>query len=189
MEKFLTNKKKDSTTASPATKSTSGVSANVNKCPGCNKSVNFAPDKMDALKIQFSHSVDCGHGHFFCWQCRALIGHAPVSCLLWEKWQEKCAKMDNSGFFAFLISHARPCPHCGQNLQKVDGCNKVKCGHCAQEFCWICLENWKKHPMCNRYVEVGKIEMRFIHFYIRYRNHYNSYQMEKDIVVASDHSR
>ena len=177
----------------------SKFSKSSSQCPGgCGQSVNYVPDsnssKSDTTaagySIKFSHSVDCGHGHFFCWECRGLIGHAPVSCLLWEKWGEKCAKITDKdvGFLAFLISHVRPCPKCGQNLRKTDGCNKVKCESCNLDFCWVCLENWKKHPMCNRYVEVGNIEMRFIHFYIRYRNHYNSYQNEKDIVASSSSS-
>ena len=205
MEKFLISKKKEQqqqqvssaeSTPTPTTSVSKSKFSSSSQCPGgCGQSVNYVPDssKSDTIgSIKFSHSVDCGHGHFFCWECRGLMGHAPVSCLLWEKWGEKCAKItDNSvGIFAFLISHVRPCPHCGQNLQKTDGCNKVKCEHCNLDFCWVCLENWKKHPMCNRYVEVGNIEMRFIHFYIRYRNHYNSYQNEKDIVASyPDHSR
>ena len=47
--------------------------------------------------IKISHTVDCGNGHFFCWECRSVQGHAPVACTLWEKWLEKCAKMDNMG--------------------------------------------------------------------------------------------
>ena len=65
------------------------------KCPSCSKLVSFVPDQSTVgLKIQISHTVDCGQGHFFCWECLALQGHAPVSCALWTKWQEKCAKVD-----------------------------------------------------------------------------------------------
>ena len=210
MEKFLISKKKEQqqlqasnseSISSSSSTAKSKFSKSSSQCPGgCGQSVNYVPDsnssssKSDTTaagcSIKFSHSVDCGHGHFFCWECRGLIGHAPVSCLLWEKWGEKCAKITDKdvGFLAFLISHVRPCPKCGQNLRKTDGCNKVKCESCNLDFCWVCLENWKKHPMCNRYVEVGNIEMRFIHFYIRYRNHYNSYQNEKDIVASSSSS-
>ena len=28
---------------------------------------------------EISHSVDCGDGHFFCWECLGEA-HAPVSC-------------------------------------------------------------------------------------------------------------
>ena len=66
---------------------------------GCAKLVSFVPDKSTTANdmIKISHTVDCGNGHFFCWECRSVQGHAPVACTLWEKWLEKCAKMDNMG--------------------------------------------------------------------------------------------
>ena len=30
-------------------------------------------------KGEVSHSVDCGNGHFFCWECLGEA-HAPVAC-------------------------------------------------------------------------------------------------------------
>ena len=78
------------------------------KCPGCSKLVTFVPDSKSLnsrdgkSSLKISHSVDCGNGHYFCWECGKLQGHAPVSCGLWSKWQEKCTAMDSSGFFAWL---------------------------------------------------------------------------------------
>lgn len=180
------------------------------KCPGCVKVVSFVPDKSTTANndsIPISHSVDCGNGHFFCWECLALQGHAPVACNLWEKWHEKCAKMDTLGnlleklrpipyphfspfftgntYLSWLMSNNRPCPNCGQSINKVDGCNRVRCNKCAFECCWICLESWRKHPMCNRFLDNSSIELRFLHFYIRYKNHHNSYIMEKAIDFGS----
>ena len=77
------------------------------KCPGCAKLVTFVPDSKslsskDGKSLKISHSVDCGNGHYFCWECGKLQGHAPVSCGLWSKWLEKCVAMDSSGFFTWL---------------------------------------------------------------------------------------
>ena len=95
------------------------------------------------------------------------------------------------GFFNWLMTNNRPCPNqCGQSINKLDGCNRVKCSKCAFECCWVCLESWRKHPMCNRFLDVGNnIELRFIHFYIRYKNHHNSYNIEKGIDFITDRSR
>ena len=35
-----------------------------------------------------SHAVDCGAGHFFCWECVGEA-HAPVGCDQWLQWQRK----------------------------------------------------------------------------------------------------
>ena len=35
-----------------------------------------------------SRSVDCGNGHYFCWDC-LQEGHEPASCKNWKDWFEK----------------------------------------------------------------------------------------------------
>ena len=41
---------------------------------------------------------------------------------------------------------AKPCPntHCGINVQKAGGCDHMTCRACGQEFCWICLTDWRQ---------------------------------------------
>ena len=95
-----------------------------------------------------------------------MIDFIPKADFILDNWYEFC----------------RPCPNCGQTISKLDGCNRVQCIKCGFECCWTCLENWRKHPMCNRFLETASgnaIEVRFIHFYIRYKNHHNSYIIEK----------
>lgn len=31
-----------------------------------------------------------------------------------------------------------PCPKCRINIQKIDGCNEMKCPLCHDQFCWVC---------------------------------------------------
>lgn len=42
------------------------------------------------------------------------------------------------------ISFKKKCPKCGRYISKNEGCNHMKC-ICNFEFCWICLQNYKKH--------------------------------------------
>ena len=114
MEKYLGIRSTTTTTTSATTTTNKPAAANIvtpsnggdqphqesfsKKCPGCEKVVSFVPDKhTSANDINISHSVDCGNGHFFCWECTSLQGHAPLACDLWEKWHEKCSKMDTIG--------------------------------------------------------------------------------------------
>eukprot|EP00884_Botryococcus_braunii_P001924 jgi/Botrbrau1/11732/Bobra.0195s0059.1 len=30
------------------------------------------------------------------------------------------------------------CPTCGMGITKVDGCNRVRCGSCHKDMCWLC---------------------------------------------------
>lgn len=97
MEKYLSQRKKAKKSSEKLVENDKSISK---KCPGCVKVVSFVPDKSTtANDIKISHTVDCGNGHFFCWECGCIQGHAPVACTLWEKWHEKCAKMDTIGTF------------------------------------------------------------------------------------------
>lgn len=40
------------------------------------------------IKREYSSSVDCGNGHYFCWDC-LQDGHQPASCQQWKNWFEK----------------------------------------------------------------------------------------------------
>ncbi|KAF2360960.1 IBR domain [Trinorchestia longiramus] len=118
-----------------------------------------------------SHSVDCGNGHFFCWEC-LREAHSPASCCQWQEWQRKVAEVrpddlhsstsgdtaEQAANLLWLVANSKPCPNCKSPIQKNEGCNHMKCCKCKQEFCWVCLESWKKHSSatggyfrCNRY--------------------------------------
>lgn len=89
----------------------------------------------------------------------------------------------------WLITNSKNCPNCKSPIQKNEGCNHMKCSkvagifhiilftpipsvcelcaclQCKHDFCWVCLEAWKKHSSatggyfrCNRYEVVRKVE-------------------------------
>ena len=50
-----------------------------------------------------------------------------------------------------INNDVKRCPKCGLNIQKIDGCNHIKCVHrgCNYEFCWICLEEYTNDHFTN----------------------------------------
>ncbi|CAF1629757.1 unnamed protein product [Adineta ricciae] len=168
---------------------------------------------------EFSKSVNCRNGHYFCWDC-LQEGHEPASCENWKDWFDKIAEIkpeelkgteeeeEIAANCLWLVTNSKKCPNCSISIQKNEGCNHIKCVKCKYDFCWVCLEPWKKHSsttggyfQCNRYETVNKIiakekelitaaEQRhirmvelnkFIHYYTRFKNHENSYKLEEPL--------
>lgn len=38
----------------------------------------------------------------------------------------------------FIQENTKSCPKCHSSISKIDGCNKMTCGHCYSYFCWLC---------------------------------------------------
>ena len=62
--------------------------------------------------------------------------------------------------YLWFFTQSKKCPKCSAPIQKIDGCNHMKCvaKGCRHEFCWICLTSWSKHGSatggfwrCNRF--------------------------------------
>lgn len=171
---------------------------------------------------EFSIAVDCGQGHIFCWDC-LKEGHEPATCQNWKDWYDKILevkpeelsntneKEELTANYLWLVTNSKKCPNtkCSSPIQKNEGCNHVKCYKCKYEFCWLCMEPWKKHSgstggyfQCNRYevtnkivqktkqviLEAGETHLKavesnkFAHYYTRFKNHENSYKIEEPLL-------
>ncbi|BET02792.1 IBR [Nesidiocoris tenuis] len=192
-------------------------------CPigNCGRGVKFTPQEEQGYSATTSHAVDCGEGHYFCWECLGEA-HAPCSCTDWTKWINEIAtvkpeelqdsvtgRWQEAANSLWLVTNSKPCPNCGSHIQKGDGCNHIKCVKCKFDFCWVCLESWKKHSSatggyfrCNRYEAVHKADEkqgaliseavlrnkqsnelnRFLHYYTRFRNHDVSRRLEEPLL-------
>ncbi|KAJ9598763.1 hypothetical protein L9F63_026703 [Diploptera punctata] len=72
--------------------------------PGCGRAVRLPETEQtqpsDVLHnipsskppLLTSHAVDCGNGHFFCWECLGEA-HAPCGCNQWQQWQQKISEV------------------------------------------------------------------------------------------------
>ncbi|XP_029650318.1 ankyrin repeat and IBR domain-containing protein 1 isoform X2 [Octopus sinensis] len=194
--------------------------------PGCARAVHLpeienntgSNSLLSTVKIpeDTSRAVDCGNGHYFCWNCLGEA-HEPCCCDNWKQWHQKIAEIkpeqlngtevetEAAANCLWLVTNSKPCPNCKSPIQKNEGCNHMKCSKCKYDFCWVCLEQWKRHNSstggyfkCNRYEAVKKVEQqtqlllseaqarntqmqelnRFVHFYTRFKNHENSYKLE-----------
>uniref|UniRef100_A0A1B6EFT1 RBR-type E3 ubiquitin transferase n=1 Tax=Clastoptera arizonana TaxID=38151 RepID=A0A1B6EFT1_9HEMI len=197
-------------------------------CPmaGCGRAVRLPEieqqNHKSSSQVRTSHAVDCGNGHFFCWECLGEA-HAPSGCQQWQQWQSKiaqvkpeqlqatCTETEDAANCLWLVTNCKPCPNCKSPIQKNEGCNHMKCSKCKFDFCWVCLESWKKHSSatggyfrCNRFEAVHKADEkqgvliseallrnqqttqlnRFLHYYTRFRNHENSRKLEETLLVG-----
>lgn len=62
--------------------------------------------------------------------------HPTESCLQYSSRES----VDSKASLELIASLAKSCPGCGVSILKSGGCNHMKCPHCRQAFCWLCLQ-------------------------------------------------
>ncbi|XP_076006376.1 ankyrin repeat and IBR domain-containing protein 1 [Genypterus blacodes] len=201
-------------------------------CPqaGCERAVRLnrqGPGLSTSDPLSFpllrAPAVDCGKGHLFCWECQGEA-HEPCDCETWKFWLQKVSEMrpeelagvseayEDAANCLWLLTNSKPCANCKSPIQKNEGCNHMQCAKCKYDFCWICLEEWKKHSSstggyyrCTRYEVIQQVEEqskemteeaekkhkgfqeldRFMHYYTRFKNHEHSYQLEQRLLKTA----
>ncbi|XP_041101385.1 ankyrin repeat and IBR domain-containing protein 1-like isoform X6 [Polyodon spathula] len=201
-------------------------------CPtaGCERAVRLTRPGTgiagsDSLNFPLlrAPAVDCGKSHLFCWECLGEA-HEPCDCQTWKMWLQKVSEMkpeelvgvneayEDAANCLWLLTNSKPCANCKSPIQKNEGCNHMQCAKCKYDFCWICLEEWKKHSSstggyyrCTRYEVIQQVEEqskeitveaekqhktfqeldRFMHYYTRYKNHEHSYQLEQRLLKTA----
>ncbi|XP_062956327.1 ankyrin repeat and IBR domain-containing protein 1 isoform X3 [Cynocephalus volans] len=176
----------------------------------------------------FEDPVDMPCGHDFCrgcWESECLgEAHEPCDCQTWKNWLQKITEMkpeelvgvseayEDAANCLWLLTNSKPCANCKSPIQKNEGCNHMQCAKCKYDFCWICLEEWKKHSSstggyyrCTRYEVIQHVEEqskemtveaekkhkrfqeldRFMHYYTRFKNHEHSYQLEQRLLKTA----
>lgn len=106
--------------------------------PDCDELIELNNLQMGFLLPQ--HFVSCQEEHRFCLRCRGLEeSHDNKTC---ENINEKLLneiqeinKKDNYNY--------KQCPMCKIIIEKIEGCNHMKCSNCDHEFCWLCLQEYE----------------------------------------------
>uniref|UniRef100_U3FXH6 Ankyrin repeat and IBR domain-containing protein 1 n=3 Tax=Micrurus TaxID=8634 RepID=U3FXH6_MICFL len=198
--------------------------------PACERAVrltrqgsNTTGSETLSFPLLRAPAVDCGKGHLFCWECLGEA-HEPCDCETWKNWLQKITEMkpeelvgvseayEDAANCLWLLTNSKPCANCKSPIQKNEGCNHMQCAKCKYDFCWICLEEWKKHSSstggyyrCTRYEVIQHVEEqskemtaeaekkhkrfqeldRFMHYYTRFKNHELSYQLEQRLLKTA----
>jgi ankyrin repeat/IBR domain-containing protein 1 len=159
---------------------------NIRWCPfpGCGQALQKPPDEFvleegEGGKDEGDRQalvVHCGQNHFFCWRCGEKA-HEPCTCKVWKNWLIKVDELsikigsmsvkvrEAASTSQWMLYNSKPCPNCNVPIEKNDGCNHMRCFKCRHDFCWVCLDHWKKHSTstggyynCNRFEDIKKAE-------------------------------
>lgn len=112
-------------------------SKNIKWCP--QKKCNYLVERSDYAN---NNTCQCKCGKYFCFAC-GNEEHNPANCEQVLAWIEKEA--DSSENLTWIKANCKPCPGCGSNIEKNQGCMHMTCRECKHEFCWLCLKDWKNH--------------------------------------------
>jgi len=100
-------------------------------CPTCNcickKSSSYG-----------THAMYCGScNQCYCYVCNEIHEYGDYSyCRKESEISELLSEVSNT----LGSTNVKLCPICRIIIDKIDGCNSMKCENCKVKFCWICLQ-------------------------------------------------
>ena len=108
------------------------------RCPACKSGGDFSVCENEhtitckecGQKFCFLHYLSCAESGD-CSQCKWLAA-GELETL--EALKEKAAE-----------GKLKPCPKCGESIEKRGGCDHMRCTRCGQIFCWRCMNISSKH--------------------------------------------
>ena len=101
---------------------------NARECPKCGHFNTTGSESNLQLKCE---KTRCGFEFCFLHS----DAHPNETC---EQYETRTA-IANKATLDFIAETTKKCPGCGMSIRKEGGCNHMKCPHCAQAFCWLCL--------------------------------------------------
>ncbi|MDI1488135.1 MAG: hypothetical protein OHK93_007409 [Ramalina farinacea] len=110
--------------------------------PGCTFGQEVAPD----INQQFMTCLQCHQ--LTCLSCRT-IWHAGISCAQnIRNIQGPTAEQqkEEEASEALVAKTSKTCPNatCGARVDKISGCDHMKCSRCGSQYCWECQADQEK---------------------------------------------
>ena len=99
------------------------------------------------------YRVSSDGSRFLCGECQMQICtschvqyHDGLSCAMYKSPDEEGDRL----FYEWMEkqNNLMPCPSCGIPVEKMHGCNKMKCKACKKAFCWKCKEVFDSSQLC-----------------------------------------
>lgn len=119
--------------------------------PGCGRAVSLVASSCRTADSQAAAAgeidVTCACKTKFCFNCKEIGGHEPVSCDYWKSWQTKLTawqRENNDASEQWVAQNSRECK-CGAKIQRNGGCNHMTCTVCGAHFCYVCGQSWSLH--------------------------------------------
>ncbi|KAG2483541.1 hypothetical protein HYH03_017595 [Edaphochlamys debaryana] len=115
-------------------------------CPhrGCGAPFERPPDS-ELPQDQPTNCPACNRG--FCPRCRSRW-HTGFTCTQYQALPPaRRAALEGDLDFQEIVKEEglKPCPGCGQVVQKTEGCNHMTCKPgCGVQFCYFCGKRWKQ---------------------------------------------
>eukprot|EP00298_Acanthocystis_sp_HF-20_P026811 c4641_g1_i1.p1 GENE.c4641_g1_i1~~c4641_g1_i1.p1 ORF type:complete len:262 (-),score=70.17 c4641_g1_i1:10-762(-) len=91
-------------------------------------------ENNNIIKCHACHQLSC-YVHDIPW-------HYEMTC---SQYDASISQEEVAANKQFILSRTKPCPKCGTNIEKNDGCDHMTCklpGGCGHEFCWLCLATY-----------------------------------------------
>ncbi|KAL7148142.1 hypothetical protein ABFS83_06G157800 [Erythranthe nasuta] len=139
--------------------------------PRCDRAVQIE------TRVRENYDVACDCSHRFCWNCGEEC-HRPVDCKTVTEWIELSSSEEDINTATWIMAYTKPCPGCGTNIEKDQGCNHMICRRpCRREFCWLCLQPWENHThaSCNEKKECNTEVKRVRKNLTKFGHHYEGW--------------
>ena len=86
-------------------------------------------------------NINCDKGHLFCIKCYKIGGHINSICTKEDVNMSFFKELKKNNSKGVSIRY-KQCPECQILIEKIDGCNQMKCINCGYTFCWLCLKEY-----------------------------------------------
>ena len=119
------------------TKSLTDENKDIRECP--EPRCELVAEKIDDTRV-VNQTIECHCGARYCFRC-GLFEHLPCDCESAKEWLER--ESTESANTLWIMTNSKPCPGCKKPIQKDKGCNHMTCTSCRNEFCWVCMGDWR----------------------------------------------